>query len=64
MAIALHSSRLGLGSAVAFVTGWFVFGLIGAIFLAVAAMLFLGIITVDGKAILASAGEAPTRPPL
>ena len=37
---------MGIGSVLAFLVGWFVFGLLGAVLLAVVAMLLLGIIKV------------------
>ena len=45
MAVVMHWSSLGLGSVVAFLVGWWIFGLFGAVILAVVAMVLLGIIS-------------------
>jgi len=45
MAVTVHWSSLGLGAVVAFLVGWFIFGLFGAVILAVIAMVLLGIIS-------------------
>jgi hypothetical protein len=47
MAITVQWSHLGLGSVVAFLIGWFLFGLLGAIILAVVVMLLMGIIKIS-----------------
>jgi len=44
MAVTVQWSRIGLGSVVAFLIGWFLFGLLGAILIAVVVMLLMGII--------------------
>lgn len=46
MAVAYHAGSLGIGAVLAFIVGWFVFGLLGAILLAIVACLLLGIITI------------------
>jgi len=46
MGITVQTSRLGIGSVLAFVVGWLVFGLLGAVVLAIIAMLLLGIISI------------------
>ena len=46
MAITVHWSRLGLGSIVGFLVGWYIFGLFGAVLLAIVVMLAMGIIKV------------------
>jgi CHASE2 domain-containing sensor protein len=44
MAITVHWSRIGLGSVVAFLIGWFFLGLLGAILIAIVVMVLMGII--------------------
>jgi hypothetical protein len=46
MGVTVNWSRMGIGSVLAFLVGWFVFGLVGAVLLAIVAMLLLGIIKV------------------
>ncbi len=46
MAITVQWSHIGLGSVVAFLIGWLVFGLLGAIVLAVVVLLLMGVIKV------------------
>lgn len=46
MAVTVQWSHIGLGSVVAFLIGWFLFGLLGAIVLAVVVLLLMGIIKV------------------
>ena len=45
MAVVVHWSSLGIGSVLAFVVGWWIFGLFGAVILALLAMVLLGIIS-------------------
>lgn len=45
MAVTVHWSSLGLGSVLAFLVGWFVFGLFGAVILALIVMVLMGIIS-------------------
>jgi hypothetical protein len=44
MAIEVNWGALGLGSIIAFLIGWFIFGLLGAVILAIVVMILLGII--------------------
>jgi hypothetical protein len=44
MAIEINWAALGLGSVIAFLIGWFLFGLLGAVILALIVMILLGII--------------------
>jgi hypothetical protein len=47
MAIKVKWGMLGIGSILAFIIGWFLFGLIGAVVLAIIVMLLLGIIKIS-----------------
>jgi phage-related minor tail protein len=44
MAITMNWGALGLGSVVAFVIGWLIFGLLGAVVLAVIVLVLMGIL--------------------
>ena len=44
MAITMNWGALGLGSVVAFVIGWWIFGLIGAVVIAVIVLILMGIL--------------------
>ena len=44
MAVSVQWSHIGLGAVVAFLVGWFVFGLLGAVVLALVLMVLTGII--------------------
>jgi hypothetical protein len=44
MAVTVNWGAMGLGSVIAFVIGWFIFGLLGAVVLAIIVMVLLGII--------------------
>ena len=44
MAISVKWGAMGIGSVIAFIIGWFLFGLLGAIVLAIIVMILLGII--------------------
>ena len=44
MAINVNWGAMGVGSVIAFIIGWFLFGLLGAIVLAIIVMILLGII--------------------
>ena len=44
MGITVQWSRLGIGAVVGFLIGWFIFGLLGAVLLALVIMVFMGII--------------------
>jgi len=46
MAVTVQWSHIGVGSVVAFLVGWLVFGLLGAIVLAVVVLLLMGVIKV------------------
>jgi hypothetical protein len=46
MAITMNWGALGLGSVVAFVIGWFIFGLLGAVILAVLVLLVMGVLKI------------------
>ena len=47
MAIRVNWSQLGLGSIVAFFVAWLIFGLFGAVLLAVVVMIMMGIIKIS-----------------
>ena len=44
MAITMNWGALGLGSVVAFIIGWFLFGLPGAVLLAIVVLILMGIL--------------------
>jgi phage-related minor tail protein len=44
MAINVNWGAMGVGSVIAFIIGWFLFGLLGAVVLAIIVMILLGII--------------------
>jgi hypothetical protein len=44
MAINVNWGAMGIGSVIAFIIGWFLFGIIGAVVLAIIVMILLGII--------------------
>jgi|APFre7841882654_1041346.scaffolds.fasta_scaffold141279_1 hypothetical protein len=44
--VKVNWGALGIGSVIAFLAGWWLFGLIGAIVLAIIVMVLLGIITI------------------
>lgn len=46
MAISMNWGAIGLGSVVAFVIGWLIFGLLGAVVLAVVVLLLMGILKI------------------
>jgi hypothetical protein len=46
MGVTVNWSRMGIGSVLAFLVGWFLFGLLGAVILAIVVMLLMGIIKV------------------
>ena len=46
MAITINWGAMGLGSVIAFVIGWFIFGLLGAVVLAIIVMVLIGIIKI------------------
>lgn len=46
MAITMNWGAIGLGSVVAFVIGWFIFGLLGAVILAVVVLLLMGVLKI------------------
>lgn len=47
MAIRVNWGQLGLGSIVAFFVAWLIFGLFGAVLLAVVVMILMGIIKIS-----------------
>jgi hypothetical protein len=44
MAITVEWSHIGIGSVLAFLVGWFIFGLLGAIIIAVVVLVLMGVI--------------------
>ena len=46
MAITINWGAMGLGSVIAFVIGWFIFGLLGAVVLAIIVMVLMGIVKI------------------
>ncbi len=44
MAITVQWSHIGLGSVVAFLIGWLLFGLLGAVVIAVVVLVLMGVI--------------------
>jgi hypothetical protein len=46
MAITVQWSHIGVGSVVAFLIGWFIFGLLGAVVIAVVVLVLMGIIKI------------------
>lgn len=44
MAITMNWGAIGLGSVVAFIIGWFIFGLLGAVLLAIVVLILMGIL--------------------
>jgi hypothetical protein len=46
MAITVQWSRLGLGAVIGFLIGWWIFGLFGAVILALIVMVLMGIIKI------------------
>jgi hypothetical protein len=46
MAISMNWGALGLGSVVAFIIGWFLFGLLGAVLLAIVVLILMGILVI------------------
>ena len=44
MAISVNWGMIGLFSVIAFLAGWFIFGLLGAVILAIIVMVLMGII--------------------
>ena len=44
MAISMNWGAIGLGGVVAFIIGWFLFGLLGAVILAIVVLLITGIL--------------------
>jgi len=46
MAITVQWSHIGLGSVVAFLIGWFLFGLLGATIIAVVVLVLMGVIKI------------------
>jgi len=46
MPITVQWSHIGVGAVIAFLVGWFIFGLLGAIVLAIIVLLLLGVIKI------------------
>ena len=46
MEIKMNWGALGLGSVVAFIIGWFLFGLLGAVLLAIVVLILMGILKI------------------
>jgi hypothetical protein len=46
MAITVQWSHIGVGSVVAFLVGWLLFGLLGAVVLAVIVLVLMGVIKI------------------
>jgi len=46
MAVKMNWGGIGLGGVVAFIIGWLIFGLLGAVVLAIIILLALGILTI------------------
>jgi hypothetical protein len=46
MPVTVEWSHIGLGSVIAFLIGWFVFGLLGAIVLAIIVLFLMGVIKI------------------
>jgi hypothetical protein len=44
LAIEMNWGALGLGSVVAFIIGWLIFGLLGAVLLAIVVLVLMGIL--------------------
>jgi hypothetical protein len=44
MALSVNWGAMGLGAVIAFLIGWFIFGLLGAVILAIIVMAILGLI--------------------
>jgi hypothetical protein len=47
MALSVNWGAMGLGAVIAFLIGWFLFGLLGAVVLAIIVMVLLGIIKIS-----------------
>ncbi|MBU0685602.1 MAG: hypothetical protein KJ653_07145 [Candidatus Thermoplasmatota archaeon] len=46
MPITVQWSHIGLGSVVAFLAGWFIFGALGAIAIAIVVLILMGVIKI------------------
>jgi len=46
MAISMNWGAIGIGAVVAFIIGWFLFGLLGAVVLAIVVLLLMGILKI------------------
>lgn len=44
MAVSVNWGAMGLGAVIAFLIGWYIFGLLGAVILAIIVMVLMGII--------------------
>jgi hypothetical protein len=45
MAITVAWSHIGIGAVIAFLVGWFIFGLLGAILIAIVVLVLMGVIS-------------------
>lgn len=43
MAVSVNWGAMGIGAVIAFLVGWFIFGLLGAVILAIMVMVLMGI---------------------
>jgi len=46
MAITVQWSHIGIGAVIAFLIGWLIFGLLGAVILAIVVLLLMGVIRI------------------
>ena len=46
MAITMNWGAIGIGAVLAFIVGWFIFGLLGAVVLAIVVLLLMGILKI------------------
>ena len=43
MAVSVNWGAMGIGAVIAFLVGWFIFGLLGAVILAIMVMVLMGV---------------------
>jgi hypothetical protein len=46
MPITVQWSHIGVGAVIAFLVGWFIFGLLGAVIIAIVVLLLMGVIKI------------------
>jgi hypothetical protein len=46
MGVTVEWSHIGVGAVIAFLVGWFIFGLLGAIVIAIVVLLLMGVIKI------------------